>query len=216
MLPRACGPTPPLLLLPPSGVVDAVLIPEVPFKLEGPTGLLAYLESVIENKGHAVVCLAEGAGQVRGRDRRGGKETAGPAGGLAGLLAAGLTGRTCIQVAAGPTHSPHPCQDILDDHSNGGTDASGNPILKDIGWARSRGWLGGRGKVVWGECAGQTAGGWGSAPPTQLNLFVALRPRLPPPRLFMKDKLKAHFKQVRAYARHGCLILWPSHMPGAA
>ncbi|KAI8474291.1 MAG: phosphofructokinase family protein [Monoraphidium minutum] len=70
-----------------SGVVDAVLIPEVQFKLDGPTGLYAYLERVLEDKGHAVVCLAEGAGQ-----------------------------------------------DILDDHSsNSGTDASGNPILKDIG-----------------------------------------------------------------------------------
>ncbi|KAI8464851.1 MAG: phosphofructokinase family protein [Monoraphidium minutum] len=70
-----------------SGIVDAVLIPEVQFKLEGPNGLYAYLERVIEDKGHAVVCVAEGAGQ-----------------------------------------------DILDDHSsNGGTDASGNPILKDIG-----------------------------------------------------------------------------------
>jgi 6-phosphofructokinase 1 len=69
-----------------SGVVDAVLIPEVTFKLEGPTGLLAYLERVIDAKGHAVICVAEGAGQ-----------------------------------------------DILDDHANGGTDASGNPILKDIG-----------------------------------------------------------------------------------
>ncbi|KIZ02592.1 hypothetical protein MNEG_5364 [Monoraphidium neglectum] len=69
-----------------AGVVDAVLIPEVPFKLEGPGGLLAYLGGVLESKGHAVVCLAEGAGQ-----------------------------------------------DILDDHTNGGTDASGNPILKDIG-----------------------------------------------------------------------------------
>jgi len=47
-------------------VVDAVLIPEVQFKLEGPTGLLRYLEGVLEAKGHAVVCLAEGAGQVRG------------------------------------------------------------------------------------------------------------------------------------------------------
>ena len=83
-----------------SGVVDVVLIPEVPFKLEGPTGLLAYLERVLETKGHAVVCVAEGAGQ-----------------------------------------------DILDDHSNGATDASGNPILQDIG-------------------------------------------------LFMRDRLKAHFKGV--------------------
>jgi 6-phosphofructokinase 1 len=47
-----------------------VLIPEVPFKLDGPTGLLAYLESVLEAKGHAVVCVAEGAGQVRARRAR--------------------------------------------------------------------------------------------------------------------------------------------------
>jgi 6-phosphofructokinase 1 len=47
-------------------VVDAVLIPEVPFKIDGPTGLMAYLRGVVEKKGHAVVCLAEGAGQVRG------------------------------------------------------------------------------------------------------------------------------------------------------
>jgi 6-phosphofructokinase 1 len=53
--------------------VDVVLIPEVTFKLEGPTGLLAYLEKVLENKGHAVVCLAEGAGQVGERAGRGGR-----------------------------------------------------------------------------------------------------------------------------------------------
>ena len=45
-------------------MVDAVLIPEVPFTLDGPSGLLAYLEHVLEAKGHAVVCVAEGAGQV--------------------------------------------------------------------------------------------------------------------------------------------------------
>lgn len=42
------------------------LIPEVPFKLYGETGMLAYLEKVVNEKGHAVVCVAEGAGQVRG------------------------------------------------------------------------------------------------------------------------------------------------------
>jgi len=68
-----------------SGVVDAVLIPEVSFKLNGPTGLMAYLDEVMHKKGHCVVCVAEGAGQ-----------------------------------------------DVLDDGS-GGKDASGNPILKDIG-----------------------------------------------------------------------------------
>jgi 6-phosphofructokinase 1 len=47
-----------------------VLIPEVQFKLEGPTGLLAYIEKVLENKGHAVICIAEGAGQVGAPWRR--------------------------------------------------------------------------------------------------------------------------------------------------
>lgn len=48
-----------------SGVVDACLIPEVNFKLDGDNGLLKYLDGVIKAKGHAVVCVAEGAGQVR-------------------------------------------------------------------------------------------------------------------------------------------------------
>ncbi len=48
-----------------AGVVDACLIPEVPFKLHGDSGLLAYLNHVVKSKGHAVMCVAEGAGQVR-------------------------------------------------------------------------------------------------------------------------------------------------------
>lgn len=47
-----------------SGLVDAVLIPEVQFTLEGPGGLFAYLEGIMEKKGHCVVAVAEGAGQV--------------------------------------------------------------------------------------------------------------------------------------------------------
>lgn len=39
------------------------LIPEVRFQLDGPCGLLAYLEQLLESQGHAVVCVAEGAGQ---------------------------------------------------------------------------------------------------------------------------------------------------------
>ncbi|PNH03063.1 6-phosphofructokinase 5, chloroplastic [Tetrabaena socialis] len=69
-----------------SGVVDACLIPEVPFQLDGEHGLLRYLEGVIKAKGHCVVCIAEGAGQ-----------------------------------------------DLLEDGGSLGTDASGNPILNDIG-----------------------------------------------------------------------------------
>nr|QKY14905.1 6-phosphofructokinase 5 (PFK5) [Polytomella parva] len=73
-----------------SGVVDACLIPEVPYKLHGENGLFKYLEGVLRTKGHCVVCVAEGAGQ-----------------------------------------------DLLADGGHN-TDASGNPILKDVGlWMRS-------------------------------------------------------------------------------
>ena len=41
------------------------LIPEVPFKLHGERGLFAYVEKVLSERGHCVVCVAEGAGQVR-------------------------------------------------------------------------------------------------------------------------------------------------------
>jgi 6-phosphofructokinase 1 len=47
-----------------AGVVDAVLIPEVPFTIKGDNGLFKYLDGVLEKKGHCVVCVAEGAGQV--------------------------------------------------------------------------------------------------------------------------------------------------------
>ncbi|KAF9599456.1 hypothetical protein IFM89_038550 [Coptis chinensis] len=46
-----------------SGQVDICLIPEVPFHLHGPHGVLKHLEYLIEKKGLAVVCVAEGAGQ---------------------------------------------------------------------------------------------------------------------------------------------------------
>lgn len=46
-----------------SGVVDICLIPEVPFTLYGDNGMFAYLEKVLSEKGHAVICVAEGAGQ---------------------------------------------------------------------------------------------------------------------------------------------------------
>ena len=47
-----------------AGVVDVCLIPEVPFQLHGEKGLLNYLEHLVQRKGHCVVCVAEGAGQV--------------------------------------------------------------------------------------------------------------------------------------------------------
>jgi 6-phosphofructokinase 1 len=40
-----------------------VLIPEVPFRLDGPGGLLAQLHDRVRQKGHAVIVAAEGAGQ---------------------------------------------------------------------------------------------------------------------------------------------------------
>ncbi|KAK9808540.1 hypothetical protein WJX73_006509 [Symbiochloris irregularis] len=64
-----------------SGVVDVCLIPEIKFSEEM---LTEYIVKVMDRKGHAVVCVAEGAGQ-----------------------------------------------DMM--QAKGGTDASGNPILQDIG-----------------------------------------------------------------------------------
>jgi len=43
--------------------VNFTLIPEVPFKLEGPNGFLAALKDRIMNRSHALVVVAEGAGQ---------------------------------------------------------------------------------------------------------------------------------------------------------
>lgn len=46
-----------------SGEVNFALIPEVPFKLEGESGLLARLERRLAYRDHAVIVVAEGAGQ---------------------------------------------------------------------------------------------------------------------------------------------------------
>jgi 6-phosphofructokinase 1 len=43
--------------------VNFTLIPEVPFQLEGECGFLTALERRIVNRGHAVIAVAEGAGQ---------------------------------------------------------------------------------------------------------------------------------------------------------
>jgi 6-phosphofructokinase 1 len=64
--------------------VNIVLIPEVPMQLDGQRGLFAYLEKRLARTGHAVIVVAEGAGQ-----------------------------------------------NLLESH--GGTDASGNARLADIG-----------------------------------------------------------------------------------
>jgi 6-phosphofructokinase 1 len=42
---------------------DAVLIPEVPFGMDGEGGLLAHIRRRVQERGHAVVVSAEGAGQ---------------------------------------------------------------------------------------------------------------------------------------------------------
>lgn len=43
--------------------VDLVLIPEVPMQLEGESGVLRYIERVLDRQGHAVIVVAEGAAQ---------------------------------------------------------------------------------------------------------------------------------------------------------
>jgi 6-phosphofructokinase 1 len=59
--------------------VNFVLIPEVPFTLEGPNGFLSALRRRLESRHHAVVVVAEGAGQelmasVSGTDASGNKK----------------------------------------------------------------------------------------------------------------------------------------------
>jgi 6-phosphofructokinase 1 len=46
-----------------SSAADIVLIPEVPFVLEGEDGLLAHIEGHVRAKGRVVIVVAEGAGQ---------------------------------------------------------------------------------------------------------------------------------------------------------
>ena len=43
--------------------VNFTLIPEVPFKLDGPNGFLSALKERLQKRTHAVVVVAEGAGQ---------------------------------------------------------------------------------------------------------------------------------------------------------
>lgn len=50
--------------------VNFVLIPEVPFALGGPEGFLCALERRLDDRGHAVVVAAEGAGQDLFDDRK--------------------------------------------------------------------------------------------------------------------------------------------------
>ncbi len=59
---------------------DVVLIPEVPFALEGPGGLLARIEEHVREKGFVVIVVAEGAGQDLLRQRGLLAETTDPSG----------------------------------------------------------------------------------------------------------------------------------------
>lgn len=43
--------------------VNYVFVPEIPFELDGENGLLKHLETRLAERQHAVICLAEGAGQ---------------------------------------------------------------------------------------------------------------------------------------------------------
>ncbi len=57
--------------------VNFVLIPEVPFALEGPRGLFSCLEERLRRRGHAVIIVAEGAGQEYVTDPSGKKDESG-------------------------------------------------------------------------------------------------------------------------------------------
>jgi 6-phosphofructokinase 1 len=54
-----------------SGEVNFCLIPEVPFRLEGEKGLLKALEERLDRRNHAVIVVAEGAGQELASHRDG-------------------------------------------------------------------------------------------------------------------------------------------------
>ena len=58
---------------------NVVLIPEVPFKLEGENGLLNSVQRRIEQRGHAILVIAEGAGQehLAQSDTQSGKDASG-------------------------------------------------------------------------------------------------------------------------------------------
>lgn len=60
---------------------DVVLIPEVPFRLDGDAGLLHHVQRRVQERGYAVVVVAEGAGQ----ELLGGEVAANDASGNTGL-----------------------------------------------------------------------------------------------------------------------------------
>jgi hypothetical protein len=137
----------PALPCPTAGVADVCLIPEVPFKLYGERGMFAYLEKV---RAGAVLLgplgpwrppagggLAAVAGHGSSARNPGTPAAAGLApastrcsttAALALLQVLKKKGHAVVCVAEGAG------QDLLEEEGgNGATDASGNPILKDIG-----------------------------------------------------------------------------------
>jgi len=58
--------------------VDLCLIPEIPFPLDGPTGVLSLTEGILKRQGYGVIVVAEGAGadllQCTGTDESGNKK----------------------------------------------------------------------------------------------------------------------------------------------
>jgi 6-phosphofructokinase 1 len=59
--------------------VDVVLVPEVPVVLDGPQGLLAHLQRLLDRQGHALIVVAEGAGQDLFRERPTARDASGNA-----------------------------------------------------------------------------------------------------------------------------------------
>jgi 6-phosphofructokinase 1 len=57
--------------------VNFVLVPEIPFGLEGPGGLFKLMESRLRRRDHAVIIVAEGAGQEYVEDKSGKKDESG-------------------------------------------------------------------------------------------------------------------------------------------
>jgi len=66
--------------------VNFVLIPEVPFGMEGPSGLYALIEDRLRKRDHAVIIVAEGAGQEYVKDSGKKDESGNPALGDIGLF----------------------------------------------------------------------------------------------------------------------------------
>jgi 6-phosphofructokinase 1 len=94
--------------------VDAVLIPEVPAQLEGDTGLFRFLERRLERNAHALIVVAEGAGQELCVDAEASRVNTAEASRVSTAEASHVR-------EAGRSSQPPP------------TDPSGNVRLRDIG-----------------------------------------------------------------------------------